>query len=259
MGKQCKDCLQIKSIGDFTKGNQCKDCRAIYNKNYRIKNEEKLKQDAKIYREVHREELLAKDKQKYQNNKEKIKEDRKIYRKNNPDKVKASRKKYYSNNREQIIANNKEYDNKNADKVKARKNSKRQERRRSDAAFKLRELVSLHIHAMLKIAGTNSKKSILQFLPYSINELKQHLENQFEPWMTWENHGIYNSSTWNDHDPTTWTWQIDHIIPQSDLSYSSMEDDNFKKCWSLANLRPLSAKQNNYDGANRTRHQKSKK
>ena len=51
-------------------------------------------------------------------------------------------------------------------------------------------------------------------------------------------------------------WHIDHIIPQSLLPYSSMEDDNFKKCWALSNLRPLSAKQNLLDGANRIRHKK---
>jgi hypothetical protein len=28
-----------------------------------------------------------------------------------------------------------------------------------------------------------------------------------------------------------------------------MEDENFKKCWSLENLRPYSAKQNIIDGA----------
>lgn len=27
-----------------------------------------------------------------------------------------------------------------------------------------------------------------------------------------------------------------------------MEDENFKKCWALSNLRPLSAKQNVLDG-----------
>ena len=26
---------------------------------------------------------------------------------------------------------------------------------------------------------------------------------------------------------------------QLDFTYTSMEDDNFKKCWSLSNLRPL--------------------
>jgi hypothetical protein len=72
--------------------------------------------------------------------------------------------------------------------------------------------------------------------------------------MNWNNQGMYNSDTWNDNDPATWTWQLDHIIPQSDLPYTSMEDENFKKCWTLENLRPLSAKQNLLDGVSRERH-----
>jgi hypothetical protein len=33
-----------------------------------------------------------------------------------------------------------------------------------------------------------------------------------------------------------------------------MDDEEFKKCWSLDNLRPLSAKQNILDGTSRKRH-----
>jgi hypothetical protein len=33
-----------------------------------------------------------------------------------------------------------------------------------------------------------------------------------------------------------------------------MQDDNFSKCWSLGNLRPLSSKQNLIDGIRRNRH-----
>lgn len=87
-----------------------------------------------------------------------------------------------------------------------------------------------------------------------MQELKEHLERQFESWMTWDNQGRYSAETWDDNDPTTWKWQMDHIIPHSDLPYASMDEDNFKKCWALSNLRPLSAKQNMYDGANRVRH-----
>jgi hypothetical protein len=69
--------------------------------------------------------------------------------------------------------------------------------------------------------------------------------------MTWDNQGKYDRKNWDDNAPTTWTWNIDHIIPHSSLPYSSMEDDNFKKCWALNNLRPLSAKQNLIDGNRR--------
>lgn len=40
------------------------------------------------------------------------------------------------------------------------------------------------------------------------------------------------------------TWQIDHIIPQSKLPYFTLEDENFKKCWALENLRPLESFEN---------------
>jgi hypothetical protein len=73
---------------------------------------------------------------------------------------------------------------------------------------------------------------------------EKHIEDQFEPWMSWENHGNYDPSTWDDEDPGTWTWQIDHIVPQSKYNYTSMEDEAFQQCWSLDNLRPLSAKRN---------------
>jgi len=101
----------------------------------------------------------------------------------------------------------------------------------------------LTVNKWLKRLGSSKKgSSVLYYLGYSIQELKKHLEYQFDPNMTWNNYGTY--------------WHIDHIIPQSDLPYRSMEDDNFKKCWALSNLRPLEAIQNMRDGAKRTRHQK---
>lgn len=87
-----------------------------------------------------------------------------------------------------------------------------------------------------------------------MEKLKRHLEGQFESWMTWDNHGRYDVKTWNDNDQNTWTWQIDHIIPHSKFHYTSMENQEFKDCWALSNLRPYSAKQNVIDGTSRARH-----
>lgn len=95
---------------------------------------------------------------------------------------------------------------------------------------------------------------MLQYLPYSIQELKEHLEIQFEPWMTWYNHGIYDSKLWDDNDLSTWTWQIDHIVPHANFPYLSMKDQSFRDCWALSNLRPYSAKQNLIDGGTKIRH-----
>lgn len=85
-----------------------------------------------------------------------------------------------------------------------------------------------------------NNESFIKYINYSIEELKLHLESKFDNNMSWINYGIY--------------WHIDHIIPQSCLPYTSMSDDNFKKCWALDNLRPLEAKQNMLDGSTRIRH-----
>jgi hypothetical protein len=72
--------------------------------------------------------------------------------------------------------------------------------------------------------------------------------------MTKDNHGKYIKSQWDDKDPITWKWQIDHINPQSDYPYDSMDHPNFLIVWDLSNLRPLSAKRNHDEGVNRIRH-----
>ena len=62
---------------------------------------------------------------------------------------------------------------------------------------------------------------------FAIKEFNENIDKQFlEPgneWMNWDNQGAYNSKTWDDNDKSTWKWQLDHIIPQSDLPYTSMQ------------------------------------
>jgi hypothetical protein len=111
-------------------------------------------------------------------------------------------------------------------------------RRKTDIVFKLRERIRNEIYSAL--SGGKAGKSHLKYVDWTHAELKVHLESLWEPWMNWDNWGIYNPATF-DSNPT---WQIDHIIPRCQLPYISMEDNNFKKCWALNNLRPISSKQN---------------
>jgi len=39
-------------------------------------------------------------------------------------------------------------------------------------------------------------------------------------------------------------WHVDHIKPQSLFNFESPEDVEFKQCWALENLQPMSAKEN---------------
>lgn len=160
----------------------------------------------------------------YQNNKERLlkkqkeynntnKEERSEYRREHKKEEAVSRKRYYVKNKKLII----------------QKNQRRDLARRTvDPAYKLRRNCSTMIWQSLK--GGKNNQSILSYLPYTMEELKLHLESKFDQNMTWENYGSY--------------WHIDHIVPQSHFIFASMSDENFQKCWSLENLQPLEAAQN---------------
>lgn len=117
---------------------------------------------------------------------------------------------------------------------------KRQEyakKRRLSLFYRLHHTVRHNITNSLRRQRQNkNKQSIKSFLPYTIKELKQHLESLWEPWMNWSNYG--KASVSNK------TWQIDHIIPTSLLPYDSMSHPNFLKCWNLSNLRSLESIEN---------------
>ena len=230
--KICGSCNIEKPLADFYKklngtSSKCKSCVAIDNKNYREKHRDELNTYRRNYYLDHKDELIQ-----YGLEYRADPENKKL--------ISESKKEYFENNKTAIYVRN---------------NKRRKTRRDTDPFYRLRNLVSRSVNRMLKL-NCSSKKggSIKDKLSYSIEELKEHIEKKFEPWMTWDNQGKYDPKTWNDNDPTTWTWHLDHIIPQSDLPYSSMEDENFKKCWSLENLRPLSSKINLLDGTTRKRH-----
>lgn len=65
--------------------------------------------------------------------------------------------------------------------------------------------------------------------------LREHLESQFLPGMTWENYGMEAGQ-----------WQIDHIRPIS--SFDLTDPDQVAACWELTNLRPLWTKENRKKG-----------
>jgi hypothetical protein len=224
--KICSTCGEEKELILFVKNsNQCKSCKAIYSKKYQKENKEKIKSQKKLRYEDNREVILVQRKVYYEQNKAQILPVVKQYRILNSETINNNKKEYYQANKTLIKYNVNIYD---------------RERIKTDVIYKLRRYTSKAINSALKRAGSSKKGiSVMEFLPYTIQELKEHLEKQFESWMTWENHGTHLSDIYDENNIATWTWQIDHIIPQSVLSYSSMEEDNFQKCWALENLRPL--------------------
>lgn len=280
--KLCKNCYKLRQknyriinkeyFSEYRKKYYLdnKDKLNEYNLSYYILNKDKIRQINRIYYFSHKDFLTKYNKNYRLLYKSEIQNQRKFYRIKNRNKIALANKKYYISNKQKICEHNKNYykhnkiilRNKSAiyyknNKLKIGKlNYKRKLLRlQTDFLFKLRESVSSSIRIALK--KKKNGKSFTKFLPYSMKELRQYLESRFESWMSWNNWGNYRISKWNDNDQSTWTWQLDHIIPQSDLPYTNMKDVNFKKCWALNNLRPLNAKQNILDGVNRTRHNKN--
>lgn len=237
MIRQCKKCGEKKDILLFVKKKK-KDGQEYYLHSCMECNKKYFKGYCKSYYQDHKDKLIKVSQKWYQDNLDKKKRYDKEYCKNNKLKKKEYDIFYRLSNKEKIN-NNRIY-------------NYHINRRVNDPSYKLRRRISCSIWYYLNLNGSSKcNESCIKFLPYSMQELKEYLEKKFEPWMNWSNYGSYRISLWIDDDPTTWKWNIDHIIPQSKLPYISMEDDNFKKCWALENLRPYSAKQNIIDSNKR--------
>ena len=102
---------------------------------------------------------------------------------------------------------------------------------------KLRICLRSRLNKALK--GNIKSKSTMLLLGCSIDELKTHLEAQFEPWMNWDNHGRYN--------PNVKTWNVDHMKPMAAFNLSDPIQQN--KACHYTNLQPLLAKSNLIKGA----------
>uniref|UniRef100_A0A6H1Z7L2 Putative HNH endonuclease n=1 Tax=viral metagenome TaxID=1070528 RepID=A0A6H1Z7L2_9ZZZZ len=78
--------------------------------------------------------------------------------------------------------------------------------------------------------GNKNGRSWEILVGYNLDELIKHLEEKFTAGMDWYNYGKW--------------WEIDHIIPIKVFNFRQPEDLDFKKCWALSNLQPLSVKEN---------------
>jgi len=240
----CKCCGLVKDQTDFYKrgkyyNKKCKQCTILYMSQHYQDNKERIAEYKSKYRNINHEAIKLKARE---------------Y--NSQSEVKIRMIEWRKNNRKSLRKTEKEWRKNNPEKAKEIANRKFK-KRRQNPMFRIRYNVSRGIwFALYRNGSSKAGDSIMNHLEFTIDELKTHLESLFEPWMTWNNYGSYKLSKWNDNDPSTWTWQIDHIICQADLPYDSMDHPNFKKCWELSNLRPYSSKQNCLDGANKVRNKR---
>ena len=217
--KICSMCGENKSLSEFyIKSNgktisYCNLCKKEYGKKYREKNKNKLSKQKSEWYINNKINIQNKSKKKYLENKEKIKAKSREYRSDNKEKIKKYKKQYYIDNKEKII-------NRNNKNLKIRK--------RVDPIFKLKVNIRSRIYNDLKRNGYTKSSKTFDILGCSFDEFKQHIESQWEDWMSWDNYGKYNGEE-------GYGWDIDHIIPTS----SAINESEIIKLNHYTNLQPL--------------------
>lgn len=153
-----------------------------------------------------------------------------FYKKNNKDGLstwckecsKAEVRKYNRNNREIRKIKYKLWYAENKDNLEYKTKRKEWDNNRNQKQKFGRSFSAAICHAL---KGNKAGQHWEDLVPYTLEQLRKHLESQFTPEMSWDNYGEY--------------WEVDHIIPQNMFNYTTHQDKDFQICWSLVNLRPL--------------------
>ncbi len=169
--------------------------RKIYNKKYRELNKAKEMLYNKEYHEKHKKKASDRKKKNHIENPNQRKDNMDNWRKLNRDHEKSYKK----------------------NKLK------------TNPVFKVSCAIRTLIHTKLKQGSYTKKSKTYEILGCSFDEFKNHLEKQFEPWMNWNNHGLYKSKIFN------YGWDIDHRVPTS----SAKTEEELLKLNHFTNLQPL--------------------
>lgn len=108
------------------------------------------------------------------------------------------------------------------------------EKLKTNNLFRLKRNIRSLIYQGFRNKGYSKSSKTSEILGCTFSEFKTYLENQFEPWMDWSNHGLYNDKKR--------TWQLDHIIPIS----SAKNEIELIQLSHYTNFQPLCAKENLY-------------
>lgn len=160
----------------------------IYQKEWRERNKERCDQAYERYK--------SRDPEHYK----KLQSD---WRSRNPDHCKQYAAQWYQKNKKRIWERNKK-------------------RLQSNPHYKLSVLLRDRLNKALN--GNYKNGSAVKDLGCTIEEFKIHIEKQFKPGMTWNNH-------------TRKGWHLDHIKPIKE--FDLLNPEQFKRACHYTNIRPL--------------------
>jgi hypothetical protein len=221
--KICNKCNIEKDIINFYGRNKvCKECESLHKKIYYDNNKDRINENNKIY---------------YLENIGNKKNYSKKYREENKDKLKEYNKKRYEENKNELKLYWKLY-RENEDKSKKRlyKRQYDKNRRESDTLYKFIHNMRRIVYMAFKHSGYIKESKTYEILGCSFEYLLEHIEKQFQPWMTWDNYGLYNGEL-------QYGWDIDHIEPLMPENIERTPEDIIRLNH-YTNLQPLCSKIN---------------
>lgn len=125
--------------------------------------------------------------------------------------VEENRKKalvYTRENRDKVLVQKKRYREKNKDKIRQDWRKYKLNKKKTCPLFRLSTRIRKTIAHSIKNSGLKKSKCTEEILGCSFEFFKAHIESQFQPWMTWDNRGLFNGTI-------DFGWDLDHIIPMS--------------------------------------------
>lgn len=110
---------------------------------------------------------------------------------------------------------------------RAWENEYTKKRKKTDPEYRIKFILRLRLLDAIKRHTTggkvNKQHSALTLLGCTVEAAVTHIQSQFLPEMTWENHGS--------------VWEIDHIKPCSAFNLQDVEEQ--RTCFNYKNLQPL--------------------
>ena len=197
-----------------------KKSRKEHSREYYLKNKEEISKRCKIYYLKNKEEISKRCKIYNLKNKEHKKEyDREYHLKNKEHRNKKMRE-HYLQKKEHYQEQQKGYTSK--PKTQELRRNRDNNRYQTDVNYRLLTICRARIYQALKFNCKSA--STTKLIGCTVDELRQHIESKFEPWMNWENQGLGG-------------WDIEHIIACA--KFNLIDPEQQRACFNWSNLQPM--------------------
>jgi hypothetical protein len=190
--------------------------------------EKKLARDRR-YRRKNRAQILARSRLRYANNVNGKRDKARRWHWENREKNVLRSRQYSVTNKERIARRRRKFYCANRERMIRISTERARKRRLRDPLFRLVHSLRGRLSKALKSQKAYKHSKTLQLLGCTIPQLREHLEKQWSPGMSWKNYKYRG-------------WHVDHIRPCA--SFDLADPAQQKKCFHYTNIQPLWRKKN---------------